>query len=135
MGASKVALDESSTSNVGVPSFTQARPRQNFAAKLSLAKVSTSQGVRSCSLGGAAEAVLISSLSFSTEKERAHETEVSCGPGSQNVSQPSGKDADNIDRNDPAVCNITKDKQLNTQTSTSQSSQRTSIPGDPLLRL
>lgn len=93
MGASKVALDEPSTSNHGVAasSFTQPRPRQNFAAKLSLAKGSTSQAVRSCSVGGAAEAELVSSLSFSTEKERARETEVSCGPGSQNVSQPSGE--------------------------------------------
>lgn len=94
MGASKVALDEPSTSNPGVtgPTYTQARPRQNFALKLSLAKGNISQAVRSCSLEGAADAELISPVSFSMEKEKARETEVSCGPGSQiGAAQLSGK--------------------------------------------
>lgn len=46
-----------------------------------------------------------------------------------------GKDADNIDRNDPAISKTTKEKQLKTQIFTSHSSQRTSMPGAPLLRL
>jgi len=46
-----------------------------------------------------------------------------------------GKDADCIYRNDPVICNITKDKQLNLETFTSQISQRTFLPGDPLVRL
>lgn len=154
--ASKVALDEPSPSNPRLPasSFTPARPRQNIAAKLSLAKGSTSQGVRSCHAGGVVEAEL---MSVGIEKGRARETEMSSGPGSQIVSQPSelngspvvsagketshkpevavmelgrersgGQDADNVCGSDPAICNITKDKQLNTQPFT-KISQRTSL--------
>jgi hypothetical protein len=92
MGASKVTLDEPSTSTSGVadPRPTQARPRQNLAAKLSLAKGATAQGVRSCSLGVPGEAEPISSLSFSSEKEGPRETEVFCGVGNQKISQPGG---------------------------------------------
>ena len=92
VGASKVALDEPSTSVPGVAAsrLTQARPRQNLAAKLSLAKGATAQGVRSSSLGVAGEAEPTSSLSFSSEKERPRETGVLCGLGSQKISQLGG---------------------------------------------
>lgn len=158
MRASKVALDEPSTSNprLAASSSTPARPRQNIAAKLSLAKGSTSQGVRSCHAGDVVEAEL---MSFGIEKERARETEVESGPGSQIVSQPSelngspvvsagketnqkpevvvmalgrersgGQDANNVCGSDPAICNISKDEQLHTQTFT-QISQRASLLG------
>lgn len=45
------------------------------------------------------------------------------------------KAADNIVRKQPAICSVAKDKQPNTQTVTSQSSQRTSMPGDSFLCL
>lgn len=92
IGASKVALDEPSTSASGVaaPRLTQGRPRQNLAAKLSLAKGTTAQGVRSCGVGVVGEAEPTSSLSFSSEKERPRETEVLCGLSSQKISQPGG---------------------------------------------
>ncbi|KAG0621692.1 hypothetical protein M758_3G041000 [Ceratodon purpureus] len=164
VGASKVALDEPSTSVPGVAAsrLTQARPRQNLAAKLSLAKGATAQGVRSSSLGVAGEAEPTSSLSFSSEKERPRETGVLCGLGSQKISQlgesngpsvanagkmavhkpenittvdppvelcekkPDSRAAVNIVSQQPANCSVTKDRQPNTQTLASQSSQRTS---------
>ena len=88
MEASKVTLNEPSTSTSGVagPRLTPARPRQNLAAKLSLAKGGSAQGVRSCGLGVAGEAEPISSLGFSLEKERPRETEVLCGQDSQTTS-------------------------------------------------
>jgi ubiquitin-conjugating enzyme E2 T len=90
IGASKVALDEPSTSAPGVaaPGLTQARPHQNLGAKLSLAKGATAQGVRSCSVGVVGEAEPTSSLSFTFEKERPRETDAICGLGSQQISQP-----------------------------------------------
>lgn len=46
--------------------------------------------MRSCSVGGAAQVELVSSLSFNMEKEIARETEVLCRSGSENVPRPSG---------------------------------------------
>lgn len=40
-----------------------------------------------------------------------------------------GKDADNFDRNDSAICNLTKEEQLKTQTFASQSTESTILPG------
>lgn len=40
-----------------------------------------------------------------------------------------GKDADNSDRIDPAICNVTKEEQLKTQTFASQSNETTILPG------
>lgn len=95
MGASGVTIDEPSTSTPAVAAHrpTQARPRQNLAAKLSLAKGGTAQVVRSCSPGVAVEPDPVSSLSFSSEKERPRQTEVLYGASSQNifrVAQPGG---------------------------------------------
>lgn len=92
MCAPKVSPDEARISNRGAAasSFTQPRPRSNFAAKLSLAKGSTSQEVRLGSVGGAAQAEVVSSLSFNMENEIARETEVLCRSGSENVPRPIG---------------------------------------------
>jgi hypothetical protein len=161
MCAPKVSLDEARLSNPGAAasSFTQPRPRSNFAAKLSLAKGNTSQEVRSGSVGGAAQAEVVSSLRFNMENKIARETEVLCRSGSENVPRPvelngsfvvdagmgashesedivvevggersTGKDADNSDRNDPAICNVAKEEQLKTQTFASQSSESTILP-------
>lgn len=49
--------------------------------------------------------------------------------------KPHTEAADNIERNQPAMCSITEDQQPNTQTHTSQRSQRTLVPGDSFLRL
>ncbi|XP_024362595.1 uncharacterized protein [Physcomitrium patens] len=89
IGASKVTLDEPSTraSGEATANITQVKPRQNFAAKLSLAKGCTTQGSRLCGIGGAREAEPINSSSFISEKDKVRETDTKCDPVGKDVSQ------------------------------------------------
>jgi len=64
----------------------------------------------------------------SAGKETSHKPEVVMKLGRE---RSGGQDADNVCGSEPAICNITKDKQLNSQTFT-QISQRTSLLGNPL---